>query len=153
MIETTEQAIRGAADRYAHYYGDIRRHLAGEFAAEVKWLTASLFALNAGGLAALAGLDKTNYHQKWAGFGFWVGILLAFLFILYSQHKTKKFISIIQHLEQCYVMAAVTGELDQPLIARLEKEKGDVNTGLSSFLSIGSFVSFSMALVLFGCQT
>ena len=149
MTGPIEDVIKDASDRYAQYYGDVRRHLAGEFSAEIRWLTASLFALNAGGLAALSNRSALSNIQHLAGFGFWLGIFFAFGFISYSQSKTKKYVGIIQKTEELYVLAAATGDLDRNAITALDNEKKSVKTSLSPFLSAASFAAFSIALILF----
>lgn len=153
MTGPRENAMKDASDRYAQYYGDVRKHLVGEFSAEIRWLTASLFALNAGGLAALSNRSELSNIQRLAGFGFWLGIFFAFSYIYYSQIKTKKFVGIIQKTEELYVLAAATGQLDRSAIAALDSERKSVGTTLAPFLSAGSFVAFSIALIMFSwCQ-
>lgn len=139
---------KAGADRYAHYYGDVRRLLASEYAAEVRWITASLFALNAGGLLSLAGKDRLSATQQYAGYGFWLGVLLAFCYVIYSQAKTKKFLLIIQHLENAWVVCAATGRLNEARVAELEKEKSQVNSKWAIYLASSSFLMFSLAIGL-----
>ena len=146
-----DERIKAGADRYTLYYGDIRRLLSSEYAAEVRWITASLFALNAGGLVSLSGKNLSVLTQWLAGFSFWVGVLLAFGFVLYSQYKTKKFLDVIQHIENCWVVSAATGKLDEERLKPLEKEKKNIDTKFSSYFSIGSFLMFSIGLYLLAC--
>ncbi len=147
MSETVDEWKAGA-DRYTHYYGDVRRLLASEYAAEVRWITASLFALNAGGLLSLAGKDKLSATQQDAGFSFWLGVLLAFCYVIYSQAKTKKFLLIIQHLENAWVVCAATGRLNEALVAELENVKSQVNSKWAIYLAASSFLSFSLGIGL-----
>jgi hypothetical protein len=150
-VSEPDEAYKAGADRYAQYFGDIRRHLASEFAIEIRWITASLFVLNAGGLVSLSGKDKLELSQKFAGVSFWFGILLAFSFVFYSQHKTKKFVSVIQYIENYWVIVAETGQQDEEKILRLEKMKNGISAKLSNYFSAGSFVMFSVGLCLLAC--
>lgn len=147
-----EEIFQLGAERYSQYYSDIRRLLTSEHAAEVRWLTASLFALNAGGLASLANKGTLSIAQQFAGLGFWLGIFLAFCFVTYSQFKTKKFIKIIIDIENCWVNACIAGKVDNDRLVDLEGAKSQVNTRLSSLFSVGSFAMFSIALFLFARQ-
>ena len=120
---TQAESTRAASTHYAAYFGDIRRHLSSEFASETKWLTASLFALNAGGLAAVSGLQLIGSSKFVAAAMFWIGILGAFSYVSYSLRKTKAFVATISSLEEQYILASVTGVLDTEKVAGIEKEK------------------------------
>ncbi len=139
---TDEKAWKSGGDRYAQYFGDIRRHLSAEFAAEIRWITASLFALNAGGLLQIAKNDRLQLLQQFAGLAFLAGVILAFGFVTYSQHKTKQFLRIIQKIEECWVVTAATGVPGGEKLARLESEKEGIKTGLSNAFSVGSLLMF-----------
>lgn len=139
-------AIKDASERYAAYYGDVRRLLTAEFAADVRWQTASLFALNAGGLLSLANEVTLSTHHKYAGLGFWLGIVFAFALVSYSQMQTKIFVSAVSGLEEKYVLSAATGSLDEREITGLEEKKRGVSTALAPYLSTGSFLMFSIAI-------
>lgn len=145
------QEMKSAAAHYASYYGDMRRHLSTEFAAEVKWLTASLFALNAGGLATLLNAKLSQADKILPAIFFWFGTLCAFAFVSYSLRKTKNFAATISSLEEQYVLASVTGNLDQENISILEDNKNRLSTKLSAVFSIGSFSAFTIALIAIGC--
>jgi hypothetical protein len=145
-------AFKAGADRYAQYYGDVRRLLTTEFAAETRWITASLFAVNAGGLASIASKTTLGTSDKFAGVSFWLGIMLAFCFVVYSQFKTKSFLRTIQHMEECWVIAASTGILDDARLTKLENEKKQTNTKGSIYFSISSFVMFSVGIFLLALQ-
>ena len=147
-VMSKEAAIKSGAERYAQYHGDVRRLLSSEYAADVRWLTASLFALNAGGLVSLASKDAVGLVQRLAGISFWAGIFLAFGLVFYSQRQTMRFLNIIQNIEECWVLAATTGQMDEERLTRLDAEKGQVSTHLSPYFSIGSFALFTIALCL-----
>ena len=147
-VSSREDAVKLGASGYAQYYGDIRRLLSTEFAAEVRWLTASLFALNAGGLVTLAGKSALNASQRYAGFGFWLGILFAFIFVLYSQHKTKEFLNIVQQMENCWVLAFATGDIDTEQLSELERAIKGSKAKLGDVFSVASFSMFSVAIYL-----
>lgn len=147
MIDKVE-ALKDGCDRYAEYYADIRRLLSAEYAAEVRWITASLFALNAGGLFALAGKQDLRAIQECAGGLFWLGIFFTFCYVMYSQAQTKKFLCIIQNLENAYVVAAASGYLDQTRVDHLEIAKAKISTHLAKYLAISSFFTFSLAIGL-----
>jgi hypothetical protein len=142
------QAVKLAASGYAAYFGDIRRHLSDEFAAEVRWLTASLFALNGGGLLALNGQTTFCRSDAICGVFFLLGVSCAFGYVLYSQQKTKTFLGAIQNLEEIYILASATGSLDEVRAAEWEKKKAAVTTGFSNYLSGSSFAFFCIGLVL-----
>lgn len=143
-----EDIWKVGAERFANYFGDVRRQLSSEFAAEVRWITASLFALNAGGMLHVAGDDKIEKLQRLAGISFWLGILLAFGFVIYSQHKTKQFLYIIQKIEECWVITAATGVPGGEQLKQLELQKQQLKTGLSKLFSIGSFLMWSIGIGL-----
>ena len=145
-IEATKLASRG----YAAYYGDVRCQLTSEFAADVRWLTASLFALNAGGLVTVSGLKHSGQAQYASALLFWVGILAAFSFVLYSQKKTKSFVSTISGLQESYLLAEATGELDIVRIARLETAKLLVKSSFATPIAVASFAMFTAGLVAIG---
>jgi hypothetical protein len=147
------EALKAGADRYAKYYGDVRQLLSAEYAAAVRWITASLFALNAGGLISLAGEDDLEVIEEYAGFCFWMGILLAFCYVVYSQAKTKKFLGIIQRIENLWVIAAATGSCDEGKLEQLELEKSQVKSELAVYLAVGSFLMFSLAIGLFAYRS
>ncbi len=139
---------KAGADRYAKYYGDVRQLLSTEYAAGVRWITASLFALNAGGLASLVGKDDMNAMDKCVVLCFWLGILSAFWYVVYSQTKTKKFLGIIQNIENAWVVIAATGHRDEEKLESLEREKLEVKSELAVYLAVGSFAMFSLAIYL-----
>ncbi len=141
---------KAASTHYASYYGDIRRHLSTEFASETKWLTASLFALNAGGLITLSGLKLCQSSKFIPAYLFWIGILAAFAFVNYSLRKTKQFMATISSLEEQYVLGSVTGKLNEGVITNLESQKGALTTKLSALFSVGSFLAFSGGLLFVG---
>lgn len=143
------EAWKAGADRYALYYGDVRRLLATEYAAAVRWITASLFALNAGGLVSLASKDELTVTQQYAGYGFWFGVFLAFSYVTYSQAKSMEFLKIIQHIENAWVVAAATGDVDHQRLTKLENDKSKVSSKFAVILSIASFAMFSVAMALF----
>jgi hypothetical protein len=142
------QAIKSVALGYAAYFGDIRRHLSAEFAAEVRWLTASLFALNGGGLVALNGQTTFCRSDAISGLFFLLGVSCAFGHVLYSQQKTIAFLGAIQKLEEVYILASATGSLDEAKAAEWEKKRYAVTTGFSRYLSGSSFAFFCIGLVL-----
>jgi hypothetical protein len=144
------EKTKAASVHYASYYGDIRRHLSTEFASETKWLTASLFALNAGGLVTVSGLVLPQAGKAIPALLFWLGILGAFAYVNYSLRKTKHFVATISSLEEQYILASVTGELDGEMVAKLEQQKDSLTTKLSDLLSAGSFVAFTAGLVAIG---
>jgi hypothetical protein len=137
---------KAGADRYAQYYGDVRRALTTEFAADNRWIIASLSALNAGGLVSLASKASLCIAQELAGLSFWCGILFAFCYVKYSQFVTKRFLLIIQRIEECWVITAATGEPNKSLLAKLEREKQQASLKWSDYLAIGSFAMFSVGL-------
>ena len=141
--------LKVGADKYAQYYADIRRILSEDYAANVRWITASLFALNAGGLVSFAGKTKLNITQQYAGYAFYAGIFLAFGYVIYSQIKSKKFLGTIQHIENCWVDCAASGQLDEQRLSKLEKEKSRTSTKLAIVFPIGSFAMFSFGMGLF----
>lgn len=141
---------KAASAHYASYYGDIRRQLSIEFASETKWLTASLFALNAGGLITLSGIKIDQAKILLPAFMFWIGILGAFAFVNYSLRKSRQFVSIISALEEQYVLASVTGNLNVSLMESLEKQKNAMTTKLSALFSFCSFAGFTGGLIAVG---
>ncbi len=147
---SVSEPTKYAAERYANYYGDIRRQLSGEFAADVRWMSASLFALNAGGLVTIAGMKIGAEGLFASAVLFWMGILAAFSFVFYSQRKTQAFVKAISGLEEQYVLAAATGEMDVERIAELEAAKRAVKTGLGTPISIASFAMFSAGVAAIG---
>lgn len=145
MALSTE--TKAASIHYAGYYGDIRRHLSTEFASETKWLTASLFALNAGGITSLSGRTVGAGVNALPILLFWLGILSAFAYVNYSFRKTRQFVSIISSLEEQYVLGSVTSVLNGQVIAELENQKNALTTKLSTPLSVCSFMAFTAALL------
>ena len=143
-------AVRSASEKYALYYGDIRRHLSSEFAAEVRWRTASLFALNSGGLLAVDRLESAHSLQFVAFGCFWAGIATAFIFTVYSSHKSKAYAAAITILEEQYVLAWARGFLDSTSIEEAEKAKRSVSTKWAPFISISSFIMFTIGVFLVG---
>jgi hypothetical protein len=136
------------ASRYAEYHRDIRQLLSAEFSSNVRWLTASLFALNAGGLASLATRNPPASMQQCAGTVFWLGIAFAFVLVGYSQQRTNKFLGIIQKIENYWINVSVTGCPNDDEIAALESKKNRVSTNLAPIFAVSSFLMFSIALVL-----
>jgi hypothetical protein len=151
IIEEQEKWKAGAS-RYAECYRDVRHLLSDEFSSNVRWLGASLFALNAGGLASLSAKGLLNYTQECAGFIFWLGIALAFAHVAYAQLRTNQFLQVIQKIENYWVNVAVTGEPEDKKIAALETQKGKIETTFAPILALGSFVMFSLALLVLSKQ-
>ncbi|KEO88524.1 hypothetical protein EH31_16315 [Erythrobacter longus] len=145
-----DSALRQASLRYAEYYGDVRRHLVGEHSAEVRWSTASLFALNGGALAFAGQLENQNLFFMFAVLSFWLGILTSFVFVGYSQTKTCEFIANIMKLEELYILQAATGSKLTGEIEQFEAKKNEISTAYTPYLSYASFGFFSLGLALLG---
>lgn len=140
------EKIKIVSQRFSEHYRDIRNHLISEMSSDKRWFTASLFALNAGGIATIAGNDIIIGNQHWIGLLFWVGIILAFGDVHYSRQKTMRFIKIIEEIEVCYVLAASTGTLDEPRVIALEKKRDQPTTRFAAFFSAASLIAFSCGI-------
>jgi hypothetical protein len=143
---------KAGGTRYAEYYKDVRHLLSEEFSSNVRWLTASLFALNAGGLASLASKSPLSAMQECAGVVFWLGTTFAFAHVSYAQRRTNQFLQVIQKIENHWVNVAITGSNDAQTIKDLEDQKRAIKTGLAPFLAFGSFAMFSFALLILSKQ-
>jgi hypothetical protein len=148
MIDIT--ALEKASERYAQYYGDIRRHSVTEFAADVRWLTASLFALNAGGLAGVSQIDSLGKLAWIPAILFWLGILTAFAFVRYSLTKTKEFVAVISAIEEQYILQAATRDPKADHLAALEERRKSIRTGLGTMISTSSFLMFTVGVIAIG---
>jgi len=144
-----QEKIGRAAGAYAAYYGDIRRWLATEYGTDIRWLTASLFALNGGGLVALSGKKDLCLYDLVSGSSFLLGLCGAFGFVVYSQSKVKQFSHIIHKIEEKWLLVSTTGANLQAEILKLEKEKADLKTGLSNYFTGFAFAMFVTGLVSF----
>jgi hypothetical protein len=147
-----QEKWKAGATRYAEYYRDVRHLLSDEFSSNVRWLGASLFAINAGGLVSLAAKGTLSCIQERAGFIFWLGIALAFAHVAYAQLRTNQFLQVIQKIENYWVNVAVTGNPEDNKIDDLELQKGNIKTTLAPILAFGSFVMFSLALLVLSKQ-
>ncbi|MBP6031153.1 MAG: hypothetical protein KA533_06965 [Sphingobium sp.] len=143
------ERIKNVSQRFSEHYRDIRKHLVSEVSSDNRWFTASLFALNAGGLATMASQDILVGNDRWIGILFWIGIVLAFGYVHYSRQMTTSFIKVIDEIELCYVLSAATGKLDETRLAALETKRDQLTTKFSSFFSAGSLIAFSSGIFAF----
>lgn len=146
MDEITK-AICKSCEGYAAYYGDVRRQITSEYAADGRWVLASLFALNSGGLFGLLQIEEQSKLTVASAFSFWFGICAAFAVAIYSQRRTRAFNDAISGLERLYVLGAATGLLDEEEAESLENAKRAVSTKLAPFLTSASFLAFSLGLL------
>lgn len=142
-----------ASAKYAEYFGDVRRHLSNEFSAEIRWVTASLFILNAGALAKIADAEPFELRHRIAGLAFWIGVALAFAYVRYSQAKTKKFMHLTQRLEELWILGATTGQPESESIKLIESERNAIKTSVAPWFSYGSFAMFTAGLGVMSCLT
>jgi Ni,Fe-hydrogenase I cytochrome b subunit len=116
-----------------------------EHSSSFRWLIASFFAVNGGGVIAVAGQSNMpRVYSVAAGFLFCIGILLALLCAWLSQRANRAMLRPVSEVLSFWLSVAHFGELDQEGLIEIEQKmtkamKVSRPTQFSGWFSVAAF--------------
>lgn len=130
-----------------------KRALLEQHSASFRWLTASLLAVNGGGIVALVGqLNMPRVYVAGSGFLFFLGIIMALLCAWFSQRANRAMLNPVAEFLGFWLSVAHEGELDLEALKTMEHKMAKATkvarpTQISGWLSA---IAFSMGVLLAG---
>lgn len=123
MTEQMSEMIKRAALLEIEFLAETRRAVLEQHAAAFKWLNASLFAINGGGIiAVLAAHELSAVSKKMACTAFVAGILFALMSGRLGQTISLLSLKPIQNQSGYWLSVAIDGERDEDCERKLEAD-------------------------------